>query len=199
MRAHTWYLGGLALLFAATASATPTLVGATVQLQHLSYGSDGTFLGSFDLGSTTVGSGIEFTNGVEPEVFDVAAASITISQDPASFVEFFPNEFDEHILTFSGGAGVTIQSATLQPGHGVSNLTQGNVSLGPDFVSVVWAGTEWDGPEVVSLNLTLIPEPSTAFLMGIGLVGVAMRRRKRETPVELEGECRWSRSASRKA
>ncbi len=144
-----WFVAWLPV-HAEPTDAAPTLIRATVQLEWRNYDNSGNFIDSTDLGSVTVGDGIEFTNGVEPEVFNIGAGSITISQDPASFVGFFEAELDEHILTFTGGP--MIESAVLNTGHGVLNLTQEDVSFGSDFVSIVWADTEWDGPEVVSIT-----------------------------------------------
>jgi hypothetical protein len=167
----------LALVTAQSAHAIPTLIGHIVQLERLDFSNAGDFVGSTNLGTSTVGSGVEFTTGIEPEVFDISADSISVSQDPASFVSFFPNELDEHILTFTGSS--VIVDAVLQSGHGVANLTQANVSFGPHHVSIVWADTAWDGPEIVVIDLTLVPEPSTAALLALGLVGIGVRRRRR--------------------
>lgn len=164
---------------AGAGNATPTLIGEATTLEVRNFSSTGEFLGStFD--SATVGGGVEFTSGVEPEILDIGAASISIRQlGGGGWVSFFPDEFDEHILTFSGS--VTIENAVLEPDHGVLNLTQDNVSFGDHHVSIVYAGTTWDGPEVVSISLTLAPEPSTILLLVSCGLAVAVWQRRRAT------------------
>ncbi len=89
---------------------------------------------------------------------------------------FGPTEFDELILTFTGPS---IIDAVLEASHGVGNLTQEDVTFDAHSVSFMWVDTEWGGNETVVVNLTLIPEPTTALLLGVGLVGVAAARRPR--------------------
>ena len=181
-RFFTLLLGAVAVVSVApyrTAGATPTLIGETVGLEHVNFGTTGVFAGiTFD--SAIVGDGIEFDTAVEPEIVDVGASDITYSS-VGSGALFGPTELDRIILTFGGDT--IIVGADLVAGHGVGNLTQSAITFGDHSVSLLLAGLEWELTDVASVNLTLvdapIPEPSSLALFGIGalVVGVALRRR----------------------
>lgn len=169
---------GVVVAITSPALATPSLIGTTVNLEFRSYGTAGGFNGvTFD--SAIVNAGVEFRIP-EPELVDIDASSITLSQDCPTFcgsAVFGPTKFDEVILTLVG-SGISIVNAQLLPGHGVLNMTQENVTFGSDFVSIMLADTGWDGPEVVTINLSLVPEPGTALLFACVLAELALCRRR---------------------
>ena len=178
----------LILIVMAGPSNAASLIGEPVDMVSHNYGTTGEFSGSlFD--SSVVGTGIEFI-AIEPELVDISAVSIQYQQGCTSEIlpctgfpagpgatVFGPIEFDEVILTFTSG-NVVITDAILVSGHGVVNLTQSAVTFDSNMVSIVMAGVEWSAHDIVNIDLefTVIPEPSAALLLGLGLAALAFYR-----------------------
>jgi hypothetical protein len=92
------------------------------------------------------------------------------------------NAFDYHqrTLLYDLDRGVAIfdQSGFDQPPSGASGtLAPGRYRLLSDWGDAFGYG--WDGTHTLSMVLTLVPEPGTATLVALALVGIAAARRRR--------------------
>lgn len=127
-------------------------------------------------GSAIVGAGVEF-----PGIFggqwtsDIGANSIRLDAIAT------PNSlggaaFNGFVYTFTLPAGKVIGSATL---HGSSTLTPTSLSNTTAQVFLNYAGQSITQPRFTLLRVTVVPEPGTLALAGLGAVGLIGAARQR--------------------
>ncbi len=119
--------------------------------------------------STICGGGNFFTDAS----FDFGASSITYDQIPGPFYGSAAfNGFEFSDLDWTDGPGRVV-GFTLTTG--IAGLDPSRVTFGDDFVRVNMEGLG-TGRFVVDLDVEHVPEPGVLSLVGIGLLGFALRR-----------------------
>jgi len=76
--------------------------------------------------------------------------------------------------TIDDFVGVSINPATNMAG-----LDASRISFDADNIWVNWQSLSFDPNTIVSLDITAVPEPATAMILGLGLAGLTARRRRR--------------------
>ncbi len=138
--------------------------------------------GGFDFSETfTVGPGIEGNPWVNT-LLDISASAISIDYDGAGFT----GQGVGSIFTFSDLDWVGT------PGHIVDVLVSTNwigfddsfITFGTDWIEIDFlddvsfdGGTDFFVMEIVASHNNPIPEPMTLSLLGMGIAGLAVRRR----------------------
>lgn len=137
-----------------------------------------------NLVTATVGSGVEFPNGVFTSVvpglapvaanLDIGANTIDLhylESAPAA-----PGVFDGYVLTFANAPEIT--SVTLDPS---STLTPTSISFTGNSVLINNADLALTPESRVLLNVAVVPEPQEAAMMlgGLAALGMLVRRRQR--------------------
>jgi len=135
---------------------------------------------SADNGNKVVGPGIEVNNIADDlGTLDISDTNLLISFNnysswvPATFNGF---EITDILATIPDFTSVLINPATNMAGFDSSRIT-----FDADHIWVNWQGLGFDKATVVSLDVTgssTVPEPSTLLLLGAGLAGVGIVRRR---------------------
>lgn len=148
-----------------TPSAHATLIGDTIEASGaLLYPS-----------SATIGDGVEFSGVLGFLNMDFGASTLTITPAINTIGWYWYGTY-----TFSGFddliTGLNILSNTGFTGDVISNFSFTDHSISLNFDT----GSAENGSELVfDIDTAPVPEPSTFLLLGAGLIGAALMKRKR--------------------
>jgi hypothetical protein len=129
-----------------------------------------------------VGAGQETDGNVEDAthlLVDFSDDALVITFDTIlSFPTWNNSAFNGVIFTAT--APHDIATATVDPSTTLNSFDDTRVSLTTDRILLNWAGLSYQDGEFVKLNFTFVPEPGSALLLGVGLLGLARVRRLRD-------------------
>jgi hypothetical protein len=178
-----FFVMAIALIFGTNAQAN-LFQGETVQLSYYAPTTSDLFRGPW---TATVGPGIEFTyvlgcfSGASCIDVDISDTNILVSMhygtEPGDFTPYSFNgiriyDLNGKIPAFTSG---TINPATTLPGFGASRVAYDDNNIWLNF-----EGLYGTGYPIVSIDVgstSALPEPTTLFFLGMGLIGIAGLKR----------------------
>jgi len=135
---------------------------------------------SFSPTSFTVGSGQETigdVEGVTQLLVDFSDNALTITlQTTLASPTWNTAPFNGIIFTSPGPLGIV--SATVDPITTMTGFDNSRVSFDADQIFVNWNGLSYGSGTVVKIDFASVPEPATMAVLGAGLLGVAVARRR---------------------
>ena len=171
------YLALLAVLLSPMA-ANADFIGHTIEGQWLFSTITSDYASPF---SAIVGAGVEFptgSDGITGDSYDIEATRITMTQADGGFSSgaFNGVRFSDILGTIDDIVGVTINVAlTAYAGFDASRISFD--------ANNIWFNVESLGAPgvlVVDVAFASVPEPGTLALLGLGLAGMGMTRRKKK-------------------
>ena len=176
MRIKNTYLALLAVLLSPMA-ANADFIGHTIEGQWL-FSTITSDIGSAF--SAVVGAGEEFPTGsssVSGDSYDIGATTITMTQTVGGFEPgaFNGVRFSDILGTIDDIVGVAINAALT----GYAGFDAGRISFDANNIWFNVQGLAAPGVLVVDVVFASVPEPGTLALLGIGLLGMGLTRRRR--------------------
>ncbi len=177
VRTRLSVLVGLVLVMA-VAPASAGLISQPVEVDYL-YPTIGTILGTMGTGTVTAGG---FTvNSFDQHDYTVFDTQIVLRNVTSGSIYFTSSTFNGYGLTLTGVAPVTISGVTVNSATNVSGFDSSRISFDSTHVWLNMQSLETYPNEAVVLDLsfadTSVPEPATAWLVGLTLVGAGLVRR----------------------
>uniref|UniRef100_C6DYB4 Ice-binding protein C-terminal domain-containing protein n=1 Tax=Geobacter sp. (strain M21) TaxID=443144 RepID=C6DYB4_GEOSM len=162
--------------FAPSAHAT-LLDGKTVSGEYLFSTMNSVYQ---NFGNVTVGSGVEFFNlGNIPVTLDISDTQLinrfglATSWNAAPFNGYHISDVNNTIADFT--------SVSIDPSTNMAGLDLSRVTFDANNIWVNWNGLSFNNNTLVVLDVdgaAPVPEPSTIFLLGAGLAGLGIVRRR---------------------
>ena len=130
-----------------------------------------------------VGAGQETTvdvEGVTDLNIDFDDFSLTITLDTVLATPTW-NVADFCGLVFDSAAPLDITSATVDGSTTMAGFDDSRVTFNANQILINWNGLSYVDGTVVRVNFAIVPEPGTAVLLGLGLLGLGARRARHRT------------------
>lgn len=177
VRTRLLVLVGLVLVTAA-APMSAGLISQPVEVDYL-YPEIGTLYSTLGIGTVTAGGFTASSFGQNDyTVFDT---QIVLRNVFSGSVYFTASTFNGYGLTLTGVAPVTISGVTVNSATNVSGFDSSRISFDSTHVWLNMQSLETYPNEAVVLDLsfadTSVPEPATAWLVGLTLVAAGLVRR----------------------
>jgi PEP-CTERM motif len=134
----------------------------------------------FSPSTFVVGAGQETSvdlEGVTTLLIDFDDTSLTITlQTGLSSPGFLADPFNG--LIFDSVLPLDIASATVDGATTMIGFDDSRVAFDANQLRVNWQNLSYDDGTVVKIDFTFVPEPGTGLLLGLGLLGLGVARRR---------------------
>jgi hypothetical protein len=186
---NIWLKGAAALAFgiaAFTAQAQACLLGVQFsQNYYLNAGPNAFYSATNPIVTAPFAGELGSVEGVTTINADISATNLTLTLDTVLDSPTWNSlTFNGVIFTLLAPSTLNISNVIVSPSTTMVGFDASRVSLTSNSIAIDWGGLSYVAGTIVSLDFafrdaTAVPEPATLALMGAGLAGFGLRRRKR--------------------